>query len=193
MDAANPRADNAFGHIIEMTPPDGDHAADVFAWEMLVRCGDPARRRGRRAVEPGTRRAMAGSPRPTTPRSTIRAGCGSRPTRATTGRARAEPTASTRWRPKASARGTSKLFFRCPVGAELCGPCFTPDGETLFVAVQHPAADGAEALIGFGRASTFKDPATRWPDFDPKMPPRPSVLAHHQGRRRQDRLNSPSP
>ena len=59
----------------------------------------------------------------------------------------------------------------------MCGPCFTPDGETLFVAVQHPAADGTEALIGFGRASTFKDPATRWPDFDPNMPPRPSVVA----------------
>jgi secreted PhoX family phosphatase len=73
-------------------------------------------------------------------------------------------------------RGTSKLFFRCPIGAEICGPCFTPDCETLFLAVQHPAADGAEALIGFGRPSTFKDPATRWPDFDPNMPPRPSVL-----------------
>ena len=53
VNAANPRADNAFGHIIEMTPPDGDHAADAFAWETLVRCGDPSRGRGRRAVEPG--------------------------------------------------------------------------------------------------------------------------------------------
>jgi uncharacterized protein len=24
-------------------------------------------------------------------------------------------------------RGLSKHFFRCPVGAELCGPTFTPD------------------------------------------------------------------
>ena len=31
VNSANPRPDNAFGHIIEMTPPDGDHAADVFA------------------------------------------------------------------------------------------------------------------------------------------------------------------
>ena len=40
-DAANPRADNVFGHIIEMAPPDGDHAAERFTWEVLVRCGDP--------------------------------------------------------------------------------------------------------------------------------------------------------
>ena len=42
IDAANPRADNRFGHIIEMIPPDGDHTADKFRWEILVRCGDPA-------------------------------------------------------------------------------------------------------------------------------------------------------
>ena len=27
---------------------------------------------------------------------------------------------------------TAKLFFCCPVGAEMCGPYFTPDQETLF-------------------------------------------------------------
>jgi secreted PhoX family phosphatase len=74
-------------------------------------------------------------------------------------------------------RGQSKLFFRCPVGAEMCGPCFTPDGETVFVAVQHPATDGVKNWKPFGRESTFEDPATRWPDFKPDMPPRPSVVA----------------
>ena len=42
VDAANPRANNRFGHIIEMTLQDGDHAAAKFTWEILVRCGDPA-------------------------------------------------------------------------------------------------------------------------------------------------------
>ena len=75
------------------------------------------------------------------------------------------------------ARGTGRMFFRVPVGAELCGPCFTPDGSTLFLAVQHPGADGTKNFKGFERSSTFADPATRWPDFEPGMPPRPSILA----------------
>ena len=69
-------------------------------------------------------------------------------------------------------RGTSKHFYRVPVGAELCGPCFTPDDETLFVAVQHPAEEESS-----GEPSNFEEPSTRWPDFKPDMPTRPSVVA----------------
>jgi secreted PhoX family phosphatase len=65
----------------------------------------------------------------------------------------------------------------------MCGPCFTPDATTLFVAVQHPAADIAAEQRTPQRPSTYEDPATRWPDFAQNMPPRPSIVAitSHKG------------
>ena len=74
------------------------------------------------------------------------------------------------------ARGTSRLFYRVPVGGELCGPLPSPDLATFFVAVQHPG-DGGEDWDGHGRPSYFEDASTGWPDFAPGMPPRPSVVA----------------
>ena len=67
------------------------------------------------------------------------------------------------------ARATSKLFYRVPVGAELCGPVFTPDDQTAFVAVQHPG-DGGEDWSGHGRPSYYEDLSTSWPDFRSDMP-----------------------
>ena len=68
-------------------------------------------------------------------------------------------------------RGTSRLFFRVPVGAEMCGPYFTPDDKTFFVAVQHPGDEDRE-----GNPVDLEHPSTRWPDFDAGMPPRPSIV-----------------
>ena len=42
VDAANPRAANAFGHIIEIIEADGDFAATNGRWEILLKCGDPS-------------------------------------------------------------------------------------------------------------------------------------------------------
>ncbi len=174
VDAANPRADNAFGHIVEMTPPDGDHGAPP------VHLGDPGEvrrsldRRGGRHLQLGHDQGRlvrhAGQLRHRRPR----AGSGSRPT-ATATRARVAPTGSGRIETEGEARGTSKHFFRCPVGAELCGPVFTQDDRSLFLAVQHPS-DDTDAWTAFGRLSTFEDPGTRWPDFAEDMPPRPSIV-----------------
>ena len=65
------------------------------------------------------------------------------------------------------ARGLPKLLFTCPMGAEATGPCFTPDGTTLFVSVQHPGED----------SETLASVTTRWPDFKGDNLPRPAVLA----------------
>jgi secreted PhoX family phosphatase len=173
VDAANPRADNKFGHIIEMTPPDGDHAATRFAWDILVRCGDPEIAEvGATFHASTTRNGWFGMPDncAVDHRGQLwiatDGNSGSR-----TGRTDGVWAMET----EGSRRGASKLFFRCPAGAELCGPEFTPDDETLFVAIQHPGeADDEDPKA---QPATFENPATRWPDFRDGMPPRPSVLA----------------
>jgi secreted PhoX family phosphatase len=176
VDEANPRAENAFGHVIEMTAPDGDHTAATYRWDILIRCGDPRIAEVGAQWHPGqSADGWFGSPDncaiDAQGRLWIATDQGADWTR--TQRADGLYAVET----EGALRGLSKLFFRVPVGAELCGPCFTPDGETLFLSVQHPSTDGVRNWKPFGRESTFEDPATRWPDFAPAMPPRPSVVA----------------
>ena len=174
-DAANPRADNAFGHIVEMIAPDGDHAASTFGWNILVKCGDPAvaevgAQWGPETSEHGWFASPDNCAIDADGRLWISTDQGSN--WAKTGKSDGLYALET----EGALRGSSKLFFRCPVGGELCGPYFTPDQTTLFLAVQHPGTDGTKNFAGFERESTFEDPATRWPDFQDGMPPRPSVV-----------------
>ncbi|MCR9125143.1 MAG: PhoX family phosphatase [Rhodobacteraceae bacterium] len=175
VDAANPRAESSFGHIIEIKEAGGDHAATSGTWSILVKCGDPTIAEvGAQWNPETTENGWFGSPDNCAIDSDGRLwistdqGSGWGKTGKSDGLYALET--------EGDLRGTSKLFFRCPVGGELCGPYFTEDQQTLFLAVQHPGTDGTRDLAGFERDSTFEDPATRWPDFDPAMPPRPSVV-----------------
>ncbi|WP_112662837.1 PhoX family protein [Microvirga flavescens] len=168
VDAANPRANNAFGHIVEMLPEGGDHAAKAFTWEVLVKCGDPSVASvGATFSSETTKNGWFGMPDNCAVDSQGRLWI------ATDGNnAKATGRADGLWalETEGEMRGTSKHFFRVPAGAEMCGPFFTPNDETLFLAVQHPgeAEEGAPA--------SYDKPATRWPDFKDNLPPRPSVL-----------------
>jgi hypothetical protein len=164
LSAANPRANNAFGHIIEIVEPDGDFTATRSKWEILVKCGDPKIAEVGATWNPLTSdQGWLGSPDNCAIDPSGRlwvSSDGNEATGASDGLWAMETTGER--------RGTGKAFFRAPIGAEVCGPRFTDDGETLFIAVQHP---------GDGKGATFEAPTTRWPDFKDNGPPRPSVLA----------------
>lgn len=174
-DGANPRPNNAFGHIIEFAEADGDFAAKEANWDILVLCGDPGAEEGGALWNPAT----------------TRQGWFANPDNlAVDGLGRlwvCSDQGATSWKTgttdgfwgletEGELRGTGRLFYRVPVGAELCGPCFTPDSRSLFLAIQHVAQAPPGLLPGFERKSSFEDPVTRWPDFDSVLPPRPSVV-----------------
>jgi uncharacterized protein len=174
-DAANPRIANRDGQILELVAPGGDHAADRFDWEILVLCGRPndpkvGARWNAEISDSGWFSCPDNCAFDLAGRLWISTDQGSNwPNSGTADGLWAMET-------EGEGRGTGHMFFRVPAGAEMCGPRFTRDGRHLFLAVQHPAADGMDKWPAFGRRSTAVDPAHRWPDFKPDMPPRPSVV-----------------
>ena len=160
-DAANPRGPNAGGHIIEIIEPGGDFTATRSRWEVLVLCGDPA------SAEAG---AMWNPETSANGWFTAPDNCAIDPQGrlwvSTDGNERSGALDGI-WAMETEGplRGKATHFFRVPIGAEMCGPRFNPSGDSFFLAVQHPA-----------EGSTYDAPSTRWPDFDPALPPRPSVV-----------------
>jgi hypothetical protein len=175
-DAANPRAPNRAGHIIELTEDGDDPAATKFEWEIFLLCGDPAKED---AAKPETETYFAGYDKtkvsPIGAPDNVAFDNAGNLWIATDGQPSAikyndalhmVPTAG-------SERGHVQQFFSSTTGSEVCGPEFTPDNKTLFLAVQHP-----------GEGGLFEMPTTRWPDNNRNLPPRPSVIVvtHKQGK-----------
>ncbi|TGY89885.1 PhoX family phosphatase [Marinicauda algicola] len=168
-DAANPRANNRYGHVLRMDPPRNgagrpDPAADVFLWDVFIRCGDPAEDSHNALYHP----ALSQSGWMTNPDNAAFDPAGR--LWIATDHGMDIGHCNGLWATDTHGPGARYLkhFYRCPAGAELCGPCFTPDGQTLFVAVQHPGISGE---------ATITEPLSRWPDFREDMVPRSAVVA----------------
>jgi secreted PhoX family phosphatase len=163
--AANPRLNNIHGHIITLQPPQRDHAANRFAWDILLRGGNPANADDA-AAYPATVSENGWLSCP----DNLAMDPAGRLWICTDGQDETIGQNDGLYACDTAVNGTreTKLFFVGPNHCEITGPAFTPDGKTLFLSVQHP---------GDGKNATFETPSTRWPDFDPAMPPRPSILA----------------
>ncbi|ABK45595.1 protein of unknown function DUF839 [Magnetococcus marinus MC-1] len=176
-DGANPRAPNPYGHILELTPPMGEgveHGAERFLWNILLLGGplDEASGSAYNAYVETFGNWLAAPDNFAFDRqgrmwiATDQGG-------AQLKRGHADGLFACDL--QGMGRALPKRFFSCPVGAEMCGPAFTPDDTSLFLAVQHP---------GEVKGSSFENPASRWPDFAAPLPPRPAVVVvtHKQGK-----------
>ncbi len=150
-DALNPREANPDGHVLLFRPDGRDPAADVFAGEIALLCGDPARGAG--VASAGSWISRPANLVPDRDGGLWIASEGA-------GLAYAAPeiyTVTPRYLP--------------PVGAVMGGVALTPDGATLLSAVRHP---GATADASFDR------PATRWPSLRANLPPQSTVIGLRQ-------------
>lgn len=166
---ANPRTENYYGHIIEIAELDNDFANTKGYWDILVKCGNPDIPNHGAKWNPSTsENGWFASPDNAVVDPSGRLWVSSDQG----GKAFMTGTNDGLWalETEGALRGNGKMFFRAPMGAELCGPIFSDDGESLFVAVQHPGDHGKPGAVRVENAST------RWPDFSDDMPPRPSVL-----------------
>lgn len=162
VDAANPRPENEDGHILEFVPPvlDGarDHAAEQFSWNVLLLAGprDAGGKYGsdeaavlsgpdNLAFDPQGRLWIATDNRRWAWTKPVPNGLYACPV-------------------DGPDRAVTRLFFNVPKGAEATGPEFSPDGETLFLSIQHPGED------------LDPKPEKVWPDFETGVPGRPAVV-----------------
>lgn len=178
VNAANPRPDNTSGHIIEIAEHGDDATATRFAWDVFLMAGNPETGRyivDARELVPGkvgsTDTYFAGYAKAadvspihcpdnlgidpqgrlwivsdTDDRSRPNNGCFVVPT--------AGPE-----------RGRLQQLASGPLGCEVCGCEFTPDGRTLFLSIQHP-----------GEGGTLENPRSHWPDGN-GLPARAALIA----------------
>jgi secreted PhoX family phosphatase len=168
-DAANPRAENVYGHIIRWREAGGDPAAPRFAWDIFVQAGDPAHpdpaKRGTVQGDGfGSPDGIAFDARGVLWVATdVAANALNRGDYARLGNNQLLAADVT--------RGEVRRFLVGPPNCEITGLAFAPDGRSLFVNVQHPGETPSER----------SDPGnprrwSNWPDFDPAGRPRSATL-----------------
>lgn len=177
---SNPRPDNDFGHIVEITEDDDDAARTRFRWNVFLLAGDP-----RNAASRFVTRYEDLSPGMLAREDTFYAGFADRSQVSpiacpdnlgfdpqgrlwivTDGESDLIANNGCFVVPTSGAdRGRLQQIASAPVGAEVCGCEFTPDGRTLFLSIQHP-----------GEGGTIDAPVSHWPDGG-QLPPRSAVIA----------------
>jgi secreted PhoX family phosphatase len=161
-DAANPRKENTFGHIIRWREEGGDAGANGFAWDVFVLCGDPqhadADKRG------NIKGDVFGSPdglwfdaegrlwiQTDVSTSAMKHGDYAR-------------MGNNQMLVADVVSGEIKRFLTGPSGCEITGITTTPDARSLFVNIQHPGETASERSDPAKPLQVSGWPASQFPE-----------------------------
>jgi hypothetical protein len=170
VDAANPRAENIFGHIVRWREAGGDAGATTFEWDVFIQCGDPGN------ADPNKRGDiegdMFGSPDGLWVDAGGRLWIETDISPGALNKGDYAPMGNNALLCADTASGEVRRFLTGPRGAEVTGVIHTPDRRTMFVNIQHPGETPRER----------SDPAnpqavSTWPGGPRGRRPRSATLA----------------
>jgi len=187
VDAANPRPDNDYGHIIRWREAAGRVNATTFTWDIFVECGDKATTK---VLGASYNKANFSGINPADPDFNKKIYAGN-----INGDDYGAPDGL--WFDKEGrlwiqtdqvgnatgdwvniggnvmmcadpATGATRRFLTSPKNCEVTGVVSTPDGKTMFVGIQHPGEDWD--LGGFTQNSTWPDSGINGPTTASGLP-----------------------
>ena len=167
-DAANPRANNVMGQIIQWTES-GDFDATSMRWSHLLLAGDPANER------PEARGTIRGDLFACPDGLTLDARgvlwVQTDMHAAQMNKGELQRMGNNQMLACDRATGEVRRFFTGPVNAEVTGVALTPDMRTMFINVQHPGETASDR-------SDPADPAkySNWPDYRQGGRPRSATV-----------------
>jgi secreted PhoX family phosphatase len=168
VDAANPRANNTMGHIIQWTE-DGEFDSTTFRWKHLLLAGNPAtdRSEARGNIRGDVFACPDGLMLDTRGVLWIQTDISSDEKH----RGEMQGLGNNQMLTCDPATGEVRRFLTGPVGCEITGLALTPDGRTMFINIQHPGES----------ASDRSDPAnpskfSNWPDYREGGRPRSATV-----------------
>ncbi len=169
VDAANPRANNAHGHIIRWKDT-GDFDGATFEWNHLVLAGDPAQSRAE--AKGNIKGDIFGCADGIMfdPLGTLWIQTDAHASQMYKGEF--TNIGNNQMLAYDGATGQFKRFFTGPTNSEVTGAAWTPDGKTVFVNIQHPGETA-------GDRSDPKEPSkiSNWPDYAAGGRPRSATVA----------------
>jgi len=157
LNAANPRANNVYGHIIRWHEIGGDPAGLKFAWDIFALAGDPQHPDPERR---GTVRGDAyGSPDGLWFDDSGLLWIQTDVSTSTLNKNHYQRLGNNQMLAADVHTGETRRFLTGPGGCEVTGVVMTPDARTMFVNIQHPG----ESAAGRGDPRNPKA-VSQWPD-----------------------------
>ncbi|NCJ05557.1 DUF839 domain-containing protein [Synechococcales cyanobacterium C] len=168
VDAANPRAKNAWGHIIRWQEA-GNKAATAFNWDLFVLAGpedDSRKLSGQSLNDESIFCCPDGLWFDADSRLWIQTDI----SESVMNQGDFKPFGNNQMLAADPRSGQIRRFLTGPIGQEITGVVTTPDQRTMFINVQHPGATVTEDEFAAGQINS------RWPDKNPAMYPRSATV-----------------